>query len=372
VHVEIANLFVSLNRVIRGGPTTKGELEADPRTNEIYKKLEQPTTMEFFETPLGDVVEYLKDFHDVAIQIDEASLDDVGASPDTPITLNLSKVSLRSALYHLLSPLDLTVVVENQVIVVTSTDIASESLPTRVYGVQDLTANGDYESLIDAIVSSVESFSWSCVGGPGDIEPFRGTLVISQRDEVHREIEDLLAQLRYVNQNSPRDANPNHVQRPVLMGPMARRIYAVRGMSPMSLAKTLCASIEPATWSDFTTKDETSPDHDSFHEADQAAGRRPRLLVIDAARPTATPVEITQSRSGEIKSSDDKEEAKAAPRNTITVHSESEAAISGWLVVWHNAKVHRQIDKLLADIEAASESSKGSKQGGGGFGGGQF
>ena len=56
----------------------------------------------------------------------------------------------------------------------------------------------DYESLIELITSTIAPTTWDDVGGPGSIEKFQGnlSLVISQTQEVHEEIADLLEQLR--------------------------------------------------------------------------------------------------------------------------------------------------------------------------------
>ena len=56
----------------------------------------------------------------------------------------------------------------------------------------------DFDSLIDLITSTVKPQSWSDVGGPGSIAPFEVnlSLVVSQTQEVHEEIVDLLEQLR--------------------------------------------------------------------------------------------------------------------------------------------------------------------------------
>lgn len=56
----------------------------------------------------------------------------------------------------------------------------------------------DFDSLIELITSTVKPTSWDSVGGPGSIAPFETnlSLVISQTQEVHDEIDDLLKQLR--------------------------------------------------------------------------------------------------------------------------------------------------------------------------------
>jgi len=59
-------------------------------------------------------------------------------------------------------------------------------------------AQADFDSLIDLITSTVKPTTWDAVGGPGSIAPFETNLsiVVSQTQEVHEEIVDLLEQLR--------------------------------------------------------------------------------------------------------------------------------------------------------------------------------
>ncbi|HVX11416.1 MAG TPA: hypothetical protein VHC22_09565 [Pirellulales bacterium] len=56
----------------------------------------------------------------------------------------------------------------------------------------------DFESLIELITSTIAPTTWDDVGGPGTVQQFQGnlSLVISQTQEVHEEIADLLEQLR--------------------------------------------------------------------------------------------------------------------------------------------------------------------------------
>jgi general secretion pathway protein D len=56
----------------------------------------------------------------------------------------------------------------------------------------------DFDSLIELITSTVAPTTWDAVGGPGSIAPFPTnlSLVISQTQEVHEQIADLLEQLR--------------------------------------------------------------------------------------------------------------------------------------------------------------------------------
>jgi general secretion pathway protein D len=59
-------------------------------------------------------------------------------------------------------------------------------------------SQADFQSLIDLIQNTVSPTTWNTVGGQGAIQPFATNLsiVVSQTQEVHEEIADLLEQLR--------------------------------------------------------------------------------------------------------------------------------------------------------------------------------
>jgi len=59
-------------------------------------------------------------------------------------------------------------------------------------------SQADFDTLIDLITSTIAPQSWDTVGGPGSIEgfPTNLSLVVSQTQDVHEQIADLLDQLR--------------------------------------------------------------------------------------------------------------------------------------------------------------------------------
>ena len=81
----------------------------------IRRALSQPTELEFIETPLSDVIDFLRDYHRIEIQIDTRAMDSMGIGTDTPITKNLKNLSLRSALRLMLRELDLTYAIRDEV-----------------------------------------------------------------------------------------------------------------------------------------------------------------------------------------------------------------------------------------------------------------
>jgi hypothetical protein len=106
----------------------------------IEEALKSPTAIEFVDTPLKDVVDWLKDYHKIEIQLDKKELESMSVGDDTPVTKNLKGISLRSALKLMLDELGLKYVVHNEVLLLTSPTKAEseEFLTTKVYPVADL------------------------------------------------------------------------------------------------------------------------------------------------------------------------------------------------------------------------------------------
>ena len=79
-----------------------------------------PTSLEFADTPLEDVVDYLNDRHKIEIQIDTRALEDLDLRADTAITRNVKGISLGSALNLMLREKGLTYGVTDEVLVITA------------------------------------------------------------------------------------------------------------------------------------------------------------------------------------------------------------------------------------------------------------
>jgi len=104
----------------------------------IIRALDDETEFEFVDLPLRDVVDYLKQQHNIQIILDDQALLDEGIQPDEPINMSLSGISLRSALKIILEPLALTYVIQDEVMRITTETKAQEMMSTRVYPVADL------------------------------------------------------------------------------------------------------------------------------------------------------------------------------------------------------------------------------------------
>ncbi len=130
-----------------------------PAEAKIRRELKTPTKVEFVETPLDEAIDYLQDMHGIAIQLDRKALEEAGMFDDTPVSLDVENVSLRTALRLLLRPLDLTYVVQDEVLMITTVEVASQEIITVVYPLGDLAL-------------PVQSTSASgTLGGPSSMRP---------------------------------------------------------------------------------------------------------------------------------------------------------------------------------------------------------
>jgi len=110
----------------------------NPSERKILSELKKPTELDFVDTPLSEVVNYLRDRHQIEIQLDQKALQGVGVDTNTPITKSLRGISLRSALRLLLRDLDLTYVIKDEVLLITTPEQAGNDLVLKVYPVADL------------------------------------------------------------------------------------------------------------------------------------------------------------------------------------------------------------------------------------------
>jgi hypothetical protein len=178
----------------------------------IEAALARPVTLEFVDTPLRDVTDFIAREFDIHVKLTK-KIADAGVQLDNPVTGKAQGISLESALNKLLKDLNLTLMVHNETLMITTVEDAQspENLVIRVYPVADLIrgedGRSDFDPLIDLITSTVEPDSWQDVGGPGSINGFDSSLVFSQRREIHQRIEALLSTLRRVKQ-LPGYSNP--------------------------------------------------------------------------------------------------------------------------------------------------------------------
>jgi hypothetical protein len=242
-------------------------LHQTPRDEKTRQTLLEETHMQFIETPLSDVRDYLEDLHRQNIALFRKALDDAAISTESPITAALVGLPLGVGLPLILEPLGLTYVVENEVLVITTLDDAGQRLAHVVYPVADLidpaehgSASAGYQQLIDTIKATVYPETWIDVGGPGSAAalPSAGVLAVSASQRVQLAIENVLADLREARRQIEA-AGPVPQADWAATGTLFLRKYPlerVRRCLPQErltsvsekLAQTIPTVVQPETW----------------------------------------------------------------------------------------------------------------------------
>ncbi|MCA9261003.1 MAG: VWA domain-containing protein, partial [Planctomycetales bacterium] len=107
----------------------------------IYETLRQPlrARLEYPQTPLNIVTQEIADVYSIPIVYDRAALEAVAISEETEVDINVSNITLRSALDLVLKQVEgLTYIVDNEVLLITTEEVAEERLTVKVYPVADL------------------------------------------------------------------------------------------------------------------------------------------------------------------------------------------------------------------------------------------
>ncbi len=170
----------------------------------IMEALAKPISVDFENNTLSSVLEYLGKAMGQDIVTDKQALEEVGATYETMVTLKMRNATARTVLRKILADLNLTYVVKNESIQVTSIARAKEMVTTRTYYIGDLVgvvnpnlppALNQLQMLqniaiiVNSITHQIDPQSWhnNNPDAPGAItfDPITMTLIIKQTAEVH-------------------------------------------------------------------------------------------------------------------------------------------------------------------------------------------
>jgi len=172
----------------------------------ILKALNTPITVAFKDSRFQDVIDYLHTVTKQPIMLDQIALDEAKITYDTPITVKVKDVTVRTLLRKILGDFGLAYIIKEETIHVTSALNARETMITRTYNISDIVDTGGLDALrfgnpgisavqivqnvnaiIDLIQTSVDSDSWKKNGGKGTIafHPSTMSLIIRNSAEVH-------------------------------------------------------------------------------------------------------------------------------------------------------------------------------------------
>jgi hypothetical protein len=216
-------------------PTARAAQEAKcTREQEIERRLRRVVSLNFMNVPLGQIVDDLRALGNINVALDRDALQTAGIDFNLPLSLKVEDISLRSALHILLHPAQLTFVIKDEVLQITTREAARGKLKTVTYPVADLVVpipGADDELapfvcrlcpklvgkrapgmtaedvLIRLITQTIDSKSWIDAGGKGIIQyfPLGLALVVNQTADVQEQIADLLAALRRAQAEEDRE-----------------------------------------------------------------------------------------------------------------------------------------------------------------------
>ncbi len=160
----------------------------------IRAKLNERLSIDLNGSPLSAAMSNMSKQMDIPIILDEKALEEENITPDEPITIKLPAVSFRSALKLILEPLQLTYVIEDEVMRVTSKKTSANVC--RFYDLSSiLPDNGLTEELRQGIESMITPDQWQSAGGSSNMTTVGSMLVIAAPHETHTAVEWFLQEV---------------------------------------------------------------------------------------------------------------------------------------------------------------------------------
>src|SRR5262249_41279591 len=171
----------------------------------ILEALNKPITLELRDVKFYEIIDHLQDLLGQPIVVDEEALKGANVTEDSMASARAKRpTAARSVLRQVLSPLELTYVVKDQAIFVTTKEKAKQLMTVRTYYLGDvlgtfstylppalnqmqMAQNVGY--IVDLIKRTIDPDSWADNGrdGQGTIafDPITMSLVVRQSAEVH-------------------------------------------------------------------------------------------------------------------------------------------------------------------------------------------
>ena len=187
----------------------------------------------------------------IEIRLDTRALRNARIREREPVTLKLSGRKLKTVLQAMILDLNLTWILRDGVLWITTPDRAEDSLKTAVYDVRDLCRDAaESDALIEAVMSQTGPM-WADYGGPATIHFARpGTLVVHHQESLQMELLNLLEAYRTALRSSkPRERNVVDPQEVVTV------YYRLHANVAKSLMSVLPHLVQPDSWRNASRPD---------------------------------------------------------------------------------------------------------------------
>ena len=192
----------------RRGIATQRWLGNAESISNIVKRLDQVIAIEVEEEPLHELIAALSKTSGIPMLIDQRSLAEIGISHKEPITSKLTHLSLRSSLSLMLGNLDLTYMIQNEVLQITTVEAAEQNQQGRIYFLEGTGVTTKQSNEVATLITTtIAPAAWEQMGGPSTAVPClpdnktRPAIIVSTTFDIHDQIDALLTALRQSNLN---------------------------------------------------------------------------------------------------------------------------------------------------------------------------
>jgi hypothetical protein len=176
----------------------QGYSDIVPQDSPQLVALVQPTQVEFIETPLSDILEYVSDYTGVKFRVDEDAFDDAKLDPTFPVTCEVSGVQMEQALQlAILDERGLVLVADKQGFILTTPKAQMDKYSADWSCSCRLAGTCSPSELADCVRLTADANVWDKAGGPGKITiSAEGVLRLEKVPvSVHAKVEKFLATL---------------------------------------------------------------------------------------------------------------------------------------------------------------------------------
>ncbi len=215
MHDEILALLADLRAARRTGPVEKTRpflITADVsptarREASIRRALDKQVRLAAVERPVEELVGDVASQVEVQVVFDRGTIEDDGVSLKPVVTVPGRNTSARSALQTILEPLQLALIVRDEVLTITTSMHASREDERHVYDITDIVprrsgdggiSQQDSQPIIDMIKRQILPESWDldCHSILGFRSAGINVLIVEQSQAVHEEIAQFLEDVR--------------------------------------------------------------------------------------------------------------------------------------------------------------------------------
>lgn len=312
--------------------------------------LQKPVSVEFVDTPLVEVVQFLSNAIGTRIYLDVIGIEEAGLSIDEPVSLALNDRSLATILRLILRDLELTTSIRSGEIFITPIEVANENLQVVVYDIR----NVQNEEQLTTALPTLASGLWEYMDGSGGTlsSTGNGLLVVRQTDQVHAEIADIL-KLFAARGTIPASPPPKRT--------LETRYYRVPSETAEDLLSALPATIAPETWQVSSPPGVAPGSNPSGVGTILKVAVGQKVVELPGAR---KPLQSSAPDSSASGGKENQVKPAPAPRPDVMLVSESV------LIIRQTVGVHNEIDRFMQSLNLGGESfgQKAMPHGGGGGG----